>query len=1456
MKNFYLTFILAIIALCQAYAQSTIYVNSSTGNDATGNGSSGNPYKTFHKGYTMASSGDILDLTGTFTWTDADETGDATTTGYTISKNLTIQGQGADQTIIQAAATENTADRRIFTPSSGYTVTIQNLKMRYGYISNSSGGAALRVEGTATLNLNNCIIEKNNINYNDGDGRYQGGALMIRFWTSAGLVNIDNCIFQYNSNLGGSSNSGGAIHADCDQSSGSMMLYISNSTFNNNSSKRGAAVFLRSTRSSIENSTFTNNTEGSTMYFNVGSSGYLSYNFLTNITVAYNSLGTSGYGVNEQEYGYGCGTLGVTRGLMMKNCIFAQNKRTDESQNDFYTSSANSINNGYNLVETQSSTTFTNGVNGCIVGVQANLNLSNTLALNNTSGITPTLALTYGSVAIDAAATGTNGSVNIPTEDQRGVSRGSSPDMGAFEYVYSTPTQQATNINFSDIQYNKLTFSWTNGDGDKRAVFMKQSNTGSTSLVDETTYTANTNFGDGTQIGTSGWFCVYNGASNSVTVTGLDELTDYIVQVFEYNGGTGTELYLNDTETGNPATETTVELIPPTVQASNISFSDVTHSGMEATWDNGNGSYRVAFIKQASSGTATPVNNTTYTADVNFGDGTQIGSTGWFCVYNGSGDEVAITGLNPDTYYILQVFEYNGDNGDETYFTSTATNNPKKQNTVEQPTVYEFTNCSATGRLGPNQSAVNAAYSGTFLDGAVTVYGDGIQQWVVPTTGTYIIEAYGAQGGKGCGTDASAYGGKGAKMSGTFELTQDDTLYIIVGQSGTDYAGAPTGDGTTGAGGGGSFVVKWIASSSYQMNVTGLTGKYVTPLIIAAGGNGGRDYCYSGTGTIYNGVITEGSNPGSNSYSGGSFSTDPNNTYSGSSFLKGGAGALSNYTRNGYTSYAGFGCGGGNRDDGAGGGGGGYWGGLGGSTSAGSYNTGTDQVNESGTKTGHGLISISYIPPVENNLTVNTETTISENESYDNVMVESTGTLTLEAGNTLTISGNFTIESDENGTGSFIDYGTLDVSGDITVQKYLASSNVYGWTVASPVQTAAQSIFSGHVNTYYYNPLTANWAVFSGGNMDLMRGYWTKFNSNHTLEFTDNLNSGEKQYTDFYRTGYQSGNFGWNFIGNPYPSAIDWDLVVALAANGGTYDDFETATKLYPGIYISNNNGGYSSFNDGEGNPPSFDGIIPPATAFWIQVNKNDIDASNPISGAQLTFNNTTRLHENSGSKKSNSTKMRIIIDNGLFTDESLLRLKQATGLCFDPATDTYKMLAVNEELPQIYMLCDDEKLSINAISDDITTALSMPLGIISYINAPHILSFDLSLFDSPMDIYLEDTHNSSMTDLRQQYTYSYQPLSTEENNRFVLHLIPANAGININSNESATSIFSNNGSLYINLQEAEAMLTIYNIVGQEVYNSTINNGLTKLNLNLIKGNYIVNVISSNTFKTAKVFIE
>ena len=113
-----------------------------------------------------------------------------------------------------------------------------------------------------------------------------------------------------------------------------------------------------------------------------------------------------------------------------------------------------------------------------------------------------------------------------------------------------------------------------------------------------------------------------------------------------------------------------------------------------------------------------------------------------------------------------------------------------------------FTNCSATGRTGPTQSQVNSTYtSGNPLYNAVTINTQGIQEWTVPQTGSYIIEVWGAEGGSSTGYPHT--GGKGARMKGTFTLSQGAVLKILVGQKGDDVRCTP-------GGGGGTFVTSQI----------------------------------------------------------------------------------------------------------------------------------------------------------------------------------------------------------------------------------------------------------------------------------------------------------------------------------------------------------------------------------------------------------------------------------------------------------------------------------------------------------------------------------------------------------------------------------------------------------------------------------------------------------------------
>ncbi|HJL15126.1 MAG TPA: glycine-rich protein, partial [Sandaracinaceae bacterium LLY-WYZ-13_1] len=94
---------------------------------------------------------------------------------------------------------------------------------------------------------------------------------------------------------------------------------------------------------------------------------------------------------------------------------------------------------------------------------------------------------------------------------------------------------------------------------------------------------------------------------------------------------------------------------------------------------------------------------------------------------------------------------------------------------------WRFVTCGARGRNGPDQTACDDTYAGGPLDGEVTVAA-GIQQWTVPATGVYRIEARGAQG---VSAQAGRRGGDGAVVTGTFDLTEGEVLSILVGQRGT-----------------------------------------------------------------------------------------------------------------------------------------------------------------------------------------------------------------------------------------------------------------------------------------------------------------------------------------------------------------------------------------------------------------------------------------------------------------------------------------------------------------------------------------------------------------------------------------------------------------------------------------------------------------------------------------------
>ena len=431
---------LAFLLMLTSAQAGIIYSNQASGSDITGDGSLGNPYQSFHTAYINASAGDTLSLSGTFTWTDLGELGDAAITGYTLSKNITIIGEGADQTFIQAASSANTADRCVFTID--HDITIEKVTIRYGYNTNqaeNSGGITI-MDNTRdnTVIINLCTISHNAVDNGTTTNYNFAGGIYLRGNTSFHpTITVTNSTFHDNSATG-KAYAAGALY-----SMQSNTINIEGCTFYNNTGTDGSSFgvgyhniagamgFFRFNTVKVTNSTFTGNTaetSGGAIL------SWYNYTYLTNNTIAGNSV--------TYASGKGGGVYAVFMQqspgkLYLKNNIIANNTVNGSGEDlNFNTDSwASSIfDNGYNIIENYTGSSITLSGTGTITGEQPSLNLSGTLALNNSGTGVETLALQSGSIAINAGSATANDVVSVPTTDQRGAGRASTTDIGAFEF--------------------------------------------------------------------------------------------------------------------------------------------------------------------------------------------------------------------------------------------------------------------------------------------------------------------------------------------------------------------------------------------------------------------------------------------------------------------------------------------------------------------------------------------------------------------------------------------------------------------------------------------------------------------------------------------------------------------------------------------------------------------------------------------------------------------------------------------------------------------------------------------------------------------------------------------------------------------------------------------------------------------------------------------------------------
>jgi hypothetical protein len=277
-----------------------------------------------------------------------------------------------------------------------------------------------------------------------------------------------------------------------------------------------------------------------------------------------------------------------------------------------------------------------------------------------------------------------------------------------------------------------------------------------------------------------------------------------------------------------------------------------------------------------------------------------------------------ITGLSSGTTYYLK--NASGGLGEEPLYSFTT---------------HTFTSAGISGRFGPTLAQVRTAYSGqTWAQNSAYLNQgafQGYQDWTVPVTGIYEIEARGARGYNGRDTGGTWTPGRGAIVKGRVNLIKGEIITIAVGQVGE--VQRTNGDTAWVGSGGGTFVVRksdntplFVAGggSADAHGISGQDGQLTT-----SGGAGSQG---AAGGVNGNGGTSNGQGAGG----GGGFLTNgttANCGVGGASFSNGLASPNAVLT---YGAYGGFGGGGQSDGDcyGQSGGGGGYSGGGGGNGTA------------------------------------------------------------------------------------------------------------------------------------------------------------------------------------------------------------------------------------------------------------------------------------------------------------------------------------------------------------------------------------------------------------------------------------------------------------------------------------------------------------------------------------------
>jgi hypothetical protein len=397
--------------------------------------------------------------------------------------------------------------------------------------------------------------------------------------------------------------------------------------------------------------------------------------------------------------------------------------------------------------------------------------------------------------------------------------------------------------------------------------------------------------------------------------------------------------------------------------------------------------------------------------------------------------------------------------------------------------------------------------------------------------------------------------------------------------------------------------------------------------------------------------------------------------------------------------------------------------------------------------------------------------------------------------------------------------GYLIPNGLATIDRYYTGGEWH--LISSPVTGATANMFmdlylQNHMestNMYYdiEDPATL---------LNPMKGYALWNDLMGTAQFTGTLNTG---YYDYNATRLGEG---WNLVGNPYPSPIDWD-----AATGWTKTNIDNAT------YRHVNSATWAEYVGGVG-ANGGSRYIAAEQGFFVGV-------TNGFASGTLGMTNAVRTHNTATFfKEEVADIVRLEVSGNGFSNETVIRFLDIATPEFDGQWDAHKLFGTVPEAPAIYSSANG-MMSINSLPATNTVAVGVKAGI------PGEFTISATETSDFTNVLLEDLLTGTITNLKtSSYTFNY---NVNLDDRFILHFTPLSVGDNVAGN---INIYSFNSDIYVRTPaNTSGIVKVYTMMGQEIMAGEIKDVVTKINMPQ-SGNYVVVVYGNDLLMTEKVFVK